>query len=291
MKQANCRKGRISAMEKLLNIMALLRDKKSGCPWDLEQTHQSLVKYTLEEVYEVVDAVENGTTAQLKDELGDLLFQVVFYAQIAEEDGEFDFNEIVDVISDKLVRRHPHVFPEGRIENFGQDQNLSAEDVVVNWEAIKGQEREANRAETSDHGVASILDGVPMTMPALERGLKLQKRAASVGFDWDNLNPVIDKLKEELSELENAIDHAGKDNDESVSDELGDLLFALLNVARHLKIEPENALRKANKKFETRFRYVEDQLIAQDSHPDDVGLEMLDRLWEQAKGLEKTRKE
>ncbi len=267
-------------MEKLLHIMALLRDKKYGCPWDLEQTHNSLVRYTLEEVYEVVDAIENGSAEQLKDELGDLLFQVVFYARIAQEDGIFDFSEIVDAIADKLVRRHPHVFPQGQLENFGQDQLLNAEDVVVNWEAIKEQERKMKKTSNSDQESDSVLRDIPVALPALERALKMQKRAAAVGFDWDNVNPVVSKLKEELEEVENAI--ADKDP-LAVAEEIGDLMFTVVNLARHVKVEPENALRKANRKFERRFRYIEEQLEKEHKNPRDVKSGILDEIWKQAK--------
>jgi len=267
-------------MEKLLKIVNLLRDKEYGCPWDLEQTNKSLVRYTLEEVYEVVDAIETGSTEQLKDELGDLLFQVVFYAQIAQEDGKFDFSEIVAAITDKLVRRHPHVFPQGKLENFGQDQLLNAEDVVVNWEAIKEQERKNKKDVKTGQNSNSVLSDIPVALPALERALKIQKRTASVGFDWDNLGPVMDKLKEEITEVENAI---ADNNPSAIAEEIGDLMFALVNVARHVKVEPENALRNANRKFEIRFRFIEEQLAKENKHPRDVELDTLDEIWNQAK--------
>ena len=267
-------------MDKLLNIVALLRDKKYGCPWDLEQTHTSLVRYTLEEVYEVVDAIETGTANQLKDELGDLLFQVVFYAQIAQEDEQFNFADIIDAISDKLLRRHPHVFPQGKLENFGQDQNLNADDVVVNWEAIKEQERKLEGAPKAGSNSVSVLANIPTALPALERSLKMQKRAASAGFDWTSFTPVLDKIKEELSEVEEAI---SADDASAIEEEIGDLLFAAVNLARHMKIEPENALRNANRKFEQRFRYIEEQLQEQNKKLGDVGLEKLDEIWDQAK--------
>jgi len=265
-------------MEKLLQIMALLRDPQHGCPWDLEQTLESLTRYTLEEVYEVVDAVEEGTPEALKDELGDLLFQVVFYARIAEEDDKFVFTDIVNAISDKLLRRHPHVFPAGNIESFGQQQSLNADDVVVNWETIKSQERQQKgEVENTD---SSVLADIPRALPALERSLKLQKRAARVGFDWQEKEQVMDKVREELAELEEAM---ASDDASAINHELGDLMFAIVNLARHLQVEPENALRESNRRFTRRFNHIEDELGRQDMQPQDVGLEKLDQLWNAAK--------
>ncbi|MEZ5492213.1 MAG: nucleoside triphosphate pyrophosphohydrolase [Gammaproteobacteria bacterium] len=265
-------------MDKLLRIMALLRDKEHGCPWDLEQTLTSLTRYTLEEVYEVVDAVEEGDTASLKDELGDLLFQVVFYARIAEEDSLFSFQDIVDAISDKLVRRHPHVFPAGKVESFGQQQALDADQVVTNWEAIKKQER-AQKGQ-ADQQPVSVLSDIPQALPALERALKIQKRAARVGFDWQQLAPVLGKVREELAELEAAI--AGGEN-EAIQHETGDLLFAVVNLARHTRVEPENALRECNRRFFRRFSFIEQQLSEENTRIEDAGLEKLDQLWDAAK--------
>ena len=265
-------------MEKLLQIMALLRDPTHGCPWDLEQTLDSLTRYTLEEVYEVVDAVEEGTPESLKDELGDLLFQVVFYARIAEEDGKFAFSDVVDAISDKLLRRHPHVFPEGRLENFGQQQSLNADEVVVSWESIKSAERQ-QKGEASN-ARDSILADIPKALPALERALKMQKRAARVGFDWQETGPVMGKLKEELAELEEAMGSADKN---AINHEVGDLLFAVVNLARHLQVEPENALRESNRRFARRFSFIEQELELENKQPQDAGLEKLDQLWNAAK--------
>jgi len=258
--------------------MTLLRDPQHGCPWDLEQTLESLTRYTLEEVYEVVDAVEEGTTESLKDELGDLLFQVVFYARIAEEDGKFAFGDVVDSISGKLLRRHPHVFPAGSIESFGQQQSLNAEEVVVNWEAIKSQERQQKgQAKNSN---SSVLADIPKALPALERSLKMQKRAARVGFDWQDSEQVMGKVQEELAELEEAMD---REDAKAIHHEVGDLLFAIVNLARHLQVEPENALRESNRRFTRRFHYIEEQLELQDIQPQDAGLEKLDQLWNTAK--------
>ena len=265
-------------MEKLLQIMALLRDSQHGCPWDLEQTLESLTRYTLEEVYEVVDAVEEGTTESLKDELGDLLFQVVFYARIAEEDGKFAFEDVVDGISEKLLRRHPHVFPAGSIESFGQQQSLNADEVVVNWETIKSQERQ--QKGQAQNSTRSVLADIPRALPALERSLKMQKRAARVGFDWTESEQVMGKVKEELAELEEAM---GSHDKNAINHEIGDLLFSIVNIARHLRVEPENALRESNRRFARRFNFIEDALEQQNIQPQEAGLEKLDQLWNAAK--------
>ena len=273
----------LTAIDRLIAIMTMLRDKQHGCPWDLEQTIKSLLPYTLEEVYEVADAIENNDLVELEDELGDLLFQVIFYAQIAKEQGAFDFQDIATAITDKLVRRHPHVFPDGDVEKFGIQQDISAQQVVVNWEAIKELERE----EKSKKGgkqvaqeVESILDDLPRALPAMERARKLQKRAAQVGFDWVEIAPVLEKLKEEVAEFEEAL---ARGDLERMSDELGDVLFATINLARHSKIEPEVALRSTNQRFETRFKWIEAALSQQDKVFKDANLEELDALWDQAK--------
>lgn len=273
----------LTAIDRLLAIMTMLRDKQHGCPWDLEQTIKSLLPYTLEEVYEVADAIENDDLVELEDELGDLLFQVIFYAQIAKEQGAFDFQDIATAISDKLVRRHPHVFPDGEIEKFGIPQDISAQQVVVNWEAIKEIEREEKRKKGGRQAtleVTSLLDDVPRALPAMERARKLQKRAAQVGFDFSEIGPVLEKLKEEVQEFEEAL--AGG-NAERMNDELGDVLFAAVNLARHGNIEPEVALRSANRRFEARFRWIETTLSAQGKAVKEANLKELDVLWDQAK--------
>ena len=273
----------LTAIDRLIAIMTMLRDKQHGCPWDLEQTIKSLLPYTLEEVYEVADAIENNDLVELEDELGDLLFQVIFYAQIAKEQGAFDFQDIATAISDKLVRRHPHVFPAGDIEQFGIPQDISAQQVVVNWEAIKEIEREEKCKKGGSAAVEkneSILDDVPRALPAMERARKLQKRAAQVGFDWAEIAPVLNKLKEEVAEFEEAL--ASGDH-ERISDELGDVLFATINLARHSKIEPEVALRSTNRRFELRFKWIEVALSKQGKVFKDANLEELDALWDQAK--------
>lgn len=273
----------LTAIERLIAIMSMLRDKQHGCPWDLEQTIKSLLPYTLEEVYEVVDAIENNDLVELEDELGDLLFQVIFYAQIAKEQGVFDFQDIANSISDKLVRRHPHVFPGGDVQQFGVPQDISAQQVVVNWEAIKEQEREEKRRKGSTKAsveLESVLDDVPRALPAVERARKLQKRAAQLGFDWTEITPVLEKLKEEVAEFEEAL---ASGEQERMSDELGDVLFAAINLARHSKIEPETALRSANRRFEKRFKWIESSLSGQGKLLKETNLEELDALWDQAK--------
>ena len=273
----------LTAIDRLIAIMTMLRDKQHGCPWDLEQTIKSLLPYTLEEVYEVADAIENNDLVELEDELGDLLFQVIFYAQIAKEQGAFDFQDIATAITDKLIRRHPHVFPGGDVEQFGISQEIDAQQVVVNWEAIKEIEREEKRkkgGKQAVQGVESILDDVPRALPAMERARKLQKRAAQVGFDWAEVAPVLEKLKEEVVEFEEAL---ASGDLERMSDELGDVLFATINLARHSKIEPEVALRSTNRRFETRFKWIEAALYKQGTVFKDAKLEELDALCGQAK--------
>ena len=273
----------LTAVDRLIAIMTMLRDKQHGCPWALEQTIKSLLPYTLEEAYEVADAIENNDLVELEDELGDLLFQVIFYAQIAKEQGAFDFQDIATAITDKLIRRHPHVFPDGDVEQFGISQEIDAQQVVVNWEAIKEIEREEKRKKGGKQvvqGAESILDDVPRALPAMERARKLQKRAAQVGFDWVELAPVLEKLKEEVAEFEEAL---ASGDLERMSDELGDVLFATINLARHSKIEPEVALRSTNRRFERRFKWIEAALYKQGKVFKDAKLEELDVLWGQAK--------
>jgi len=273
----------LNPIEQLLAVMSMLRDSETGCPWDLEQSIQSLVPYTLEEVYEVVDAIEKGDMVDLEDELGDLLFQVVFYAQIAREDGQFDFDAIANAITRKLVRRHPHVFPEGEVGNFGKQSELTPEQVASNWEQIKKQERAEKQArkgtDTEQHS-KSILDDVPRALPALERAKKLQKRAASHGFDWPTMAPVLAKLKEEIAEFEQAV---SEQDPGAIHHELGDILFTATNLARHANLEPELTLRDANKRFESRFHWIERAVAEQGRQLEELSLEELDAVWDQAK--------
>ncbi len=254
-------------IQRLLDIMTTLRDPERGCPWDLKQNYASIVPYTLEEAYEVADAINRQSFTELKDELGDLLFQVVFYAQLAKEDGHFQFNDVVDSISTKLERRHPHVFA-----NAADTVNAnSAEQVLQNWEALKSAERQ-------QQGQHSVLDNIPQSLPALSRANKLQKRCANVGFDWPDVQGCWDKVKEEILEVE----QTASDSPE-LAEELGDLMFALVNVVRKHKLDPEAVLRAANSKFERRFRAVEQALAAVGKTPADSDLAEMDALWQQVK--------
>lgn len=259
-------------MEQILEIMAALRTPGTGCPWDLEQDFASIAPYTIEEAYEVADAISNGDMEDLKDELGDLLLQVVFHARMAEEAGDFDFGDVCRAISEKMVRRHPHVFADGR--------SSDAVAVKATWEAIKAEERAA-KGKAAD---ASLLDDVPVALPALSRAVKLQKRAARVGFDWDDPKLVIAKMREELDELEAEVD-AGEA--EAVRQELGDLLFAVANLARHLEVDPEGALRSTNDKFRRRFSHIEHRAREAGTPLGETSLEVMEAWWREAKHTEK----
>ncbi|MDT3710658.1 MAG: nucleoside triphosphate pyrophosphohydrolase [Pseudomonadaceae bacterium] len=266
----------------LLHLMARLRDPQHGCPWDLQQNYASIVPHTLEEAYEVADAIESGDFDHLPGELGDLLFQVVYYSQLAREEGRFDFATVVDAITRKLVRRHPHVFPDGDLYGSPELPRLDEAAIKQRWEEIKAEER-AEKAAAPEQ--LSLLDDVPAALPALSRAAKLQKRAAQVGFDWPEALPVVDKVREELDEVLVAM----SENDaEAVAEELGDLLFVVVNLARHLKVDPENALRGANGKFERRFRFIE-QALRQAGRPiENCTLQELDALWDAAKRAEQS---
>ncbi|MGF1545480.1 MAG: nucleoside triphosphate pyrophosphohydrolase [Parvularculaceae bacterium] len=255
-------------LERLLLIMARLRDPAGGCPWDLEQTFDTIAPYTIEEAYEVADAVERGDLDDLKGELGDLLFQVVFHAQIAFERGAFGFDDVARAIADKMERRHPHV--------FGEADARDAEAQTRSWEAQKAAEREAR-------GARGVLDDLPVGLPALARAAKLQKRAARVGFDWPDVDGVLDKVAEEAREVADA---AARGDANHVEEEFGDLAFALVNLARRLKVDPETALRRANAKFERRFRHIESALAADGRALRDADLAEMDRLWNEAKAAE-----
>jgi len=258
-----------AATLRLLAIMAALRDPARGCPWDLEQSFATIAPYTIEEAYEVADAIAREDWAGLKDELGDLLFQVVYYAQMGAEDGRFDFAAIATAIADKMVRRHPHV--------FGSESRADSDAQAQAWEVQKQAERAA-RAETG------VLDGVPTALPALTRALKLTRRAARVGFDWPTPEAVLEKLVEETKELQDEI-AAGASSDR-LADELGDALFVLVNLARKLELDPESCLRRANAKFERRFRSVEQELARKGKTPADATLEEMEELWSAAKRAE-----
>ena len=270
-------------IDRLLAIMVALRTPGSGCPWDLEQTFETIAPYTIEEAYEVADAIARGDIADLEDELGDLLLQVVYHAQIAQEAGHFGFDDVASAISNKMVRRHPHV--------FGSEEERGVAPEKGFWERIKAAERadKAKRARAAGATVepaasASKLDDVPLALPAMTRALKLQGKAARVGFDWPALGPVLDKMKEELGELDSAL-ASGKHDD--VVDEFGDLLFVMVNVARHLGIDPETSLRRSNTKFERRFRRIEQLLATDGRRPEESSLEEMDRLWDRAKSEER----
>ncbi len=265
----------------LLHLMARLRDPQYGCPWDLKQDYASIVPHTLEEAYEVADAIERGDFAHLPGELGDLLFQVVYYSQLGLEEGRFDFAQVVDGITAKLIRRHPHVFPDGDLYGAPDQPRLSEAQIKQRWEEIKAAER-AEKATAPEQ--LSLLDDIPQALPALSRAAKLQKRAAQVGFDWPAPLPVLDKLQEELDEVLEAM---AEGDPQHIAEEMGDLLFVAVNLARHLKVEPEAALRAANRKFERRFQFIEQALRAAGKGMEDCSLEELDALWGEAKRLER----
>ena len=269
-------------LDDLLHLMARLRDPQHGCPWDLQQDFRSIVPHTLEEAYEVADAIERGDFEHLPGELGDLLFQVVYYSQLGREEGRFDFSRVVDAITTKLVRRHPHVFPDGDLYGAVDAPRLDEAAIKRRWEEIKAEER-AEKAVAPEQ--LSLLDDVPGTLPALSRAAKLQKRAAQVGFDWPEALPVLDKVREELDEVLEAM---SENDPQAVAEELGDLLFAVVNLARHLKNDPETALRAANAKFERRFRFIEQALREAGRPIENCRLEELDALWGEAKKAEQS---
>ena len=260
-----------SAIDRLLEIMRRLRDPDGGCPWDLKQNFQTIAPYTIEEAYEVAEAIALNDMAALRQELGDLLLQVVYHAQMASEVGAFGFEDVVTAIADKMVARHPHV--------FGSADIASAEAQNQAWEDHKAVER-ARQAAGSGRA-ASVLDGVPLALPALTRAEKLQKRAARVGFDWPEASQVLDKIVEELTELRDEM--AARSEPERIADEVGDVLFAVTNLARHLDIDPEAALRGTNAKFERRFRWIERRLAAQGRSPEQASLADMEALWLEAK--------
>ena len=259
-------------IDRLLQIMARLRNPDGGCPWDLEQTFATIAPYTIEEAYEVADAIERADMSELKDELGDLLFQVVFHARMAEEAGSFAFDDVVTAICDKMLRRHPHV--------FGDAELRSSQEQTVAWETQKAAER-----ASKEQGAARTLSGVTATLPAVTRAVKLTRRAARVGFDWDQIDDVVAKLQEELSELRVEIDRHDR---EQFLEEMGDVLFVCANLARKLDVDPEACLRTATAKFERRVAYIEDELTRQGRSVDDASLETMEDLWNAAKRSERT---
>ena len=274
----------------LIGIMAALREPHTGCPWDLEQSFATIAPYTIEEAYEVADAIARGDRADLKDELGDLLLQVVYHSRLAEEEHSFAFGDVVDAITEKMIRRHPHVFGDAAARSAGAAKGF--------WEKIKAEEKTAKTAERARFAAshtptqaaatkldaASVLADVPPALPALMRAVKLQDKAARVGFDWPSLAPVFDKMREELAELEAEVakrDHA------AIAAEFGDLLFVMANVARHLNVDPEAALRAANQKFTRRFAHIEHCLASQGRTPAQSDLAEMDALWDDAKARER----
>jgi ATP diphosphatase len=263
---------------RLLDIMAALRTPGTGCPWDLAQDFSTIAPYTLEEAYEVADAIARGDLTDLKEELGDLLLQVVFHARMAEEQRSFDFGDVVDAITQKLIRRHPHV--------FGDEHSQTPEAVKGLWERIKAQEKQEKRDKAERNGgtneVEGALAGVPVALPALTRALKLQAKASEVGFDWNDPRAVLRKIREEADEIEAELDGAP----ERAAAEVGDLLFASVNLARHLQADPEAVLRQTNQKFERRFALIERALAARGKAPQDATLAELDALWDEAKAAE-----
>ena len=267
----------MSNINRILDIMAALRAPETGCPWDLQQDFASIAPYTIEEAYEVTDAIERGDMDDLKDELGDLLLQVVFHARMAEEADLFTFDDVVDAIADKMTRRHPHV--------FGSNDADTPEQVKQNWEEIKAAEKAAKGKTDADD---SLLADVPPTLPALTRAVKLQKRAARIGFDWNEAEPIFDKLEEEIGELREAM---SRKNSADIEDEYGDVLFVIANLARHLSLDPEAALRKGNAKFTRRFQALE--RFAKEAKPDlsDFTLDEYEVFWQRAKAEEKSPKD
>jgi ATP diphosphatase len=265
-----------SNIARLIEIMAALRTPGSGCPWDLEQDFGTIAPYTIEEAYEVADAIGRGDFDDLRDELGDLLLQVVFHARMAQEEGRFGFGDVVQAITEKLVRRHPHV--------FGDTRDLSPEAVKLLWDRIKTQEKAARAARRGgDDADTGALAGVPATLPALTRALKLQQKAGKVGFDWNDPHAVLAKIREEADEISAAL--ASGDRGGAAA-ETGDLLFAVVNLARHLDADPESTLRATNRKFERRFAFIEDALAARGKAPEQSNLEEMDALWNAAKVAE-----
>jgi MazG family protein len=259
-------------LHKLIDIMVKLREPGSGCPWDIKQTFSTVAPYTIEEAYEVADAIERNDMKDLKCELGDLLFQIVFHARMAEESGHFDFVDVVDEINEKLIRRHPHV--------FAGDSGKSEEELNKDWEKHKKKERAEKGGSSTGTG---YLDGIASTMPALRWSEKLQKRAAHHGFDWDDIDPVFAKINEEIDELKAEIVH--QDNQQRITDEMGDILFASVNLSRHLGVNPEQALRDSNRKFISRFEIVEQLLHEDGRQMEECNVATLEEYWHKAKQL------
>lgn len=260
------------SLEDLLYLMSRLRDPETGCPWDVKQTYKTIAPYTIEEAYEVVDAIENGDLTHLEEELGDLLLQVVFYGQLAKEEGAFEFDSVVDKLTAKLLRRHPHVFPDGTLSSRISAQDLASNDVKKNWESLKQDER-------SNKGHKSLIADIPKALPALKRAQKIQKRVAKVGFDWTNTEQVFAKIEEEFNELKVEISNSTG----QIKDELGDVLFSVVNLARHLGLDAEEALREANNKFSQRFELMEKSITEEGKELSQQKIEELEEKWQLAK--------
>ncbi|UCI05766.1 nucleoside triphosphate pyrophosphohydrolase [Mesorhizobium sp. B1-1-8] len=265
-------------ISRLIEIMAALRAPKTGCPWDIEQNFSTIAPYTIEEAYEVADAIARGDFDDLREELGDLLLQVVYHAQMAEEAGEFAFGDVVEAITTKMIRRHPHVFGDEKARSAGMAKGM--------WEKIKAAEKADKRnsriargLDPEDNG-SGYLDSVPVALPALTRALKLQEKAARVGFDWSEAASILDKIEEEIGELREALANGDA---APIKDEFGDMLFAVVNLGRHLKLDAEAALSGTNDKFRSRFHYVERELVASGSSPEKATLDEMEALWQQAK--------
>ncbi len=256
-------------IQRLIEIMAALRDRETGCPWDIEQTFATIAPYTIEEAYEVAEAIADGDMDELRDELGDLLLQVVYHARMAEEAGSFTFPDVVEAVTTKLIRRHPHVFGDADARAAGQAKGQ--------WERIKAEEKRARGAEPQ-----SALDGVPLALPALVRAAKLQDKASRVGFDWKDAGRVLDKLREEIAEVEVELETVPQ-APERLADEIGDLLFAVANLARQVNVDPEQALRGTNAKFTTRFQRIEAALAGEGRKPENASLAEMEALWQAAK--------
>jgi len=261
-------------LQRLLDIMATLRDPEKGCPWDKEQNFATIAPYTIEEAYEVADAIARNNMPAVKDELGDLLFQVVFHSQMAKEQGLFEFDDVAKAISDKMERRHPHV--------FGNEHIADATAQTIAWEEHKRLER------TKDAEQSNVLDNIPLALPALTRAAKIGKRAATIGFEWPDVQGALEKMAEELREVQQAVN--SRASKEELTDELGDVLFCVVNVCRHLHIDPENALRSVNNKFERRFRHVEQRLRENNQDPKQTSLAVMDSYWDEAKQMERDQR-
>jgi len=271
-----------ASIEKLRWIMAQLRDPETGCPWDIQQTFKSIVSHTIEEAYEVADAIEQGDFSEIKKELGDLLFQVIFYSHLGQELNEFDFDDVIAAICEKLIRRHPHVFSDRSL--------LTEAKIKANWENEKAKERQQKAALNNNHKTISVLADIPNNLPALSQAMKIQKRCSHVGFDWHNINDVMAKVEEEIDEVKAELHPANAQpiKAELVKEELGDLLFAVVNLCRHAKADPETLLRQANRKFTKRFHGVESQVNDSGKSFDKHTLDQLEQYWQQVKVQEKS---